>query len=115
MGPFSPPSIKPWLRKAEHAENDVGGFRIGSDCRAGNAASRCQITGNIHSEIGYRFLCDDYRDKNFLYQLSLHGTQQCEQPGITTKTLLNCVIALSNASIGARGDGFADQGDHQFV
>ncbi len=27
------------------------------------------------SEVGYRYLYDDFRDTNFLYQLSLHGAQ----------------------------------------
>jgi hypothetical protein len=35
----------------------------------------CQITRNIFSEIGYRYLYDDFRETNFLYQLSLHGAQ----------------------------------------
>ena len=35
----------------------------------------CHITRNIFSEVGYRYLYDDFRDTNFLYQLSLHGAQ----------------------------------------
>jgi hypothetical protein len=29
----------------------------------------------IFSEVGYRYYYDDFRDGNFLYQLSLHGAQ----------------------------------------
>lgn len=49
------------------SETDVGGFTVGSDiaCQA-QAALGCQITRNIHSEVGYRFLYDDYHDTNFL-------------------------------------------------
>jgi hypothetical protein len=58
------------------AESDVGGFGIGSDIAVqAYAALGCQITRNIFSEIGYRYLYDDFRDTNFLYQLSLHGAQ----------------------------------------
>jgi hypothetical protein len=57
-------------------ESDVGGFGIGSDiaCQA-QAALGCQITRNIHSEVGYRFLFDDYHDTNFLYRVIMHGAQ----------------------------------------
>jgi len=58
------------------AESDVGGFGIGSDIAVqAYAALGCQITRNIFSEVGYRYLYDDFRDGNFLYQLSLHGAQ----------------------------------------
>jgi hypothetical protein len=58
------------------AESDVGGFGIGSDIAVqAYAALGCQLTRNIFSEIGYRYLYDDFRDTNFLYQLSLHGAQ----------------------------------------
>jgi len=58
------------------AESDVGGFGIGSDVAVQEyAALGCQITRNIFSEIGYRYLYDDFRDTNFLYQISLHGAQ----------------------------------------
>jgi hypothetical protein len=58
------------------AESDVGGFGIGSDIAFQEyAALGCQITRNIFSEVGYRYLYDDFRDTNFLYQLSLHGAQ----------------------------------------
>jgi hypothetical protein len=58
------------------AESDVGGFGIGSDIAVqAYAALGCQLTRNIFSEVGYRYLYDDFRDTNFLYQLSLHGAQ----------------------------------------
>jgi hypothetical protein len=58
------------------AESDVGGFGIGSDIAVqAYAALGCQITRNIFSEVGYRYLYDDFRDTNFLYQISLHGAQ----------------------------------------
>jgi hypothetical protein len=58
------------------AESDVGGFGIGSDVAVQEyAAIGCQITRNIFTEVGYRYLYDDFRDTNFLYQLSLHGAQ----------------------------------------
>jgi hypothetical protein len=58
------------------AESDVGGFGIGSDIAVqAYAALGCQITRNIFTEVGYRYLYDDFRDTNFLYQLSLHGAQ----------------------------------------
>jgi hypothetical protein len=66
------------LTKAFHltAESDVGGFGIGSDVAVQEyAALGCQITRNIYSEVGYRFLYDDFRDTNFLYQMALHGAQ----------------------------------------
>jgi hypothetical protein len=58
------------------AESDVGGFGIGSDVAVqAYAALGCQITRNIFSEAGYRYLYDDFRDNNFLYQLSTQGAQ----------------------------------------
>jgi hypothetical protein len=58
------------------AESDVGGFGIGSDIAVqAYAALGCQITRNIFSEVGYGYHNDDFRDTNFLYQLSLHGAQ----------------------------------------
>ena len=61
------------------AESDVGGFGIGSDIAVqAYAALGCQITRNISSEVGYRYLYDDFRDESandFLYQLALHGAQ----------------------------------------
>jgi hypothetical protein len=61
------------------AETDVGGFGIGSDIAVeAYAALGCNITRNIYSEVGYRYLYDDFRDEganDFLYQFSLHGAQ----------------------------------------
>jgi hypothetical protein len=61
------------------AETDVGGFGIGSDIAVeAYAALGCQVTRNIYSEVGYRYLYDDFRDEGangFLYQMSLHGAQ----------------------------------------
>src|SRR5580704_14534694 len=61
------------------AETDVGGFGIGSDIAVeAYAALGCQLTRNIYSEVGYRYLYDDFRDEgasDFLYQMSLHGAQ----------------------------------------
>ena len=61
------------------AETDVGGFGIGSDIAVqAYAALGCHITRNIYSEVGYRYLYDDFRDEganDFLYQMSLHGAQ----------------------------------------
>jgi hypothetical protein len=57
-------------------ETDVGGFTVGSDIAwQAQAALGCQITRNIHSEIGYRFLYDDYHATNFLYRVIMHGAQ----------------------------------------
>jgi hypothetical protein len=58
------------------AQTDVGGFGIGSDIAVeAYAALGYQFTSNIFSEVGYRYYYDDFRDGNFLYQLSLHGAQ----------------------------------------
>jgi hypothetical protein len=60
------------------AETDVGGFGIGSDIAVqAYAALGCNITRNIFSEVGYRYLYDDFRDESvgFLYMISTHGAQ----------------------------------------
>jgi hypothetical protein len=60
------------------AEADVGGFGIGSDIAVGAyAALGCQVTRNIFSEIGYRYLYQDFRDESvgYLYQITLQGPQ----------------------------------------
>ena len=61
------------------AETDIGGFGIGSDIAVqAYAALGCQITRYVYSEIGYRYLYEDFRDESandFLYQVSLHGAQ----------------------------------------
>src|ERR1700731_3348945 len=60
----------------DQVPRDVGGSGIGSDIAVQEyGALGCQITRNIFSEVGYRLLYDDFRDTNFLYQLSLHGAQ----------------------------------------
>jgi outer membrane autotransporter protein len=61
------------------AESDVGGFGIGSDIAVqAYGALGCQITRHIYSEVGYRYLYDEFRDESagdFLYKMSLHGAQ----------------------------------------
>jgi hypothetical protein len=60
------------------AEVDVGGFGIGSDIAAeAYAALGCEITRSIFSEVGFRYLYDDFRDESagFLYQRSTYGAQ----------------------------------------
>jgi outer membrane autotransporter protein len=61
------------------AETDLGGFGISSDIAVqAYAALGCQLTRSIFSEVGYRYLYDDFHDEganDFLYQLSLHGAQ----------------------------------------
>lgn len=61
------------------AWTDVGGFGIGSDIAVeAYAALGCDLTRNIYSEVGYRYLYDDFRDEganDFLYQTSVHGAQ----------------------------------------
>jgi hypothetical protein len=64
------------------AQSDVGGFGIGSDIAVQEyAAIGCQLTRCIHTEVGYKFLYDEFHDEgsaNFLYKMSLYG------PTITT-------------------------------
>jgi hypothetical protein len=61
------------------AQTDVGGFGIGSDIAVeAYAALGCDLTRNIYSEVGYRYIYDDFRDEganDFLYQMSMHGAQ----------------------------------------
>jgi hypothetical protein len=58
------------------AEGDVGGFGIGSEvtCQA-YAAIGCQITRNLFTEVGYRFLYTDYDTTSLIYQVAMHGAQ----------------------------------------
>jgi hypothetical protein len=59
-------------------ETDVGGFGIGSDIAfQAYGGLGCQLTHNIFSEVGYRYLYDDFRDESvgYLYQLSTRGVQ----------------------------------------
>ena len=61
------------------AETDVGGFGVGSDIAVqAYGALGCQLTRHIHSEVGYRYFYDEFRDESagdFLYKMSLHGVQ----------------------------------------
>jgi hypothetical protein len=60
------------------ALTDIGGFGIGSDIAVeAYAALGRQITRNIFSEVGFRYLYDDFLDESvgFLYQLSTYGAQ----------------------------------------
>jgi hypothetical protein len=60
------------------SEADVGGFGIGSDIAVGAyGALGCQITRNLFSEVGFRYLYEDFRDESvgYLYQISFYGPQ----------------------------------------
>jgi hypothetical protein len=55
---------------------DVGGFGVGSDITAEvSGAFGCQITRNIFSEVGYRYLYTDYDSNGLLYRVSTHGPE----------------------------------------
>jgi hypothetical protein len=55
---------------------DVGGFGVGSDITTEvSGAFGCQITRNIFSEIGYRYLYTDYDSNGLLYRVSTHGPE----------------------------------------
>jgi hypothetical protein len=55
---------------------DVGGFGVGSDITTEvSGAFGCQITRNIFSEIGYRYLYTDYDSDGLLYRVSTHGPE----------------------------------------
>ena len=57
---------------------DVGGFGVASDVTVqASGALGCQLTRSIYSEIGYRYLYDDYKDNGngFLYKVSTQGAQ----------------------------------------
>ena len=56
---------------------DVGGFSVGSDVTVqASAAIGCQISRNIYSELGYRYLYVDYEgDNGFIYNVSTQGIQ----------------------------------------
>ena len=58
------------------AKGDVGGFGIGSEvtCQAYGGIG-CQITRNLFSEVGYRFLYTDYDTTSLIYQVVMHGAQ----------------------------------------
>jgi hypothetical protein len=60
------------------ALTDIGGFGIGSDIAVeAYAALGRQITRNIFSEVGFRYLYDDFLNESvgFLYRLSTYGAQ----------------------------------------
>jgi hypothetical protein len=55
---------------------DVGGFGVGSDITTEvSGAFGCQVTRNIFSEIGYRYLYTDYNSDGLLYRVSTHGPE----------------------------------------
>jgi hypothetical protein len=57
-------------------EADIGGFGVGSEITWQTyAALGCQITRNIYSEVGYRYLYLDYDTTSFIFQGSLRGAQ----------------------------------------
>jgi hypothetical protein len=57
-------------------EVDIGGFGVGSEITWQTyCALGCQITHNIYSEVGYRYLYLDYDTTNFIFQGSLRGAQ----------------------------------------
>ena len=55
---------------------DVGGFGIGSDVTTQvSAALGCQVTRNLYSEVGFRYLYDDYNSGGLLYRVSMYGPE----------------------------------------
>jgi hypothetical protein len=57
-------------------EADIGGFGVGSEITWDiYGALGCQITRNIYSEVGYRYLYLDYDTTSFIFQGSLRGAQ----------------------------------------
>ena len=57
---------------------DVGGFGVGSDITTqGSAALGCQITRNIYSELGFRYLYTNYEDDSnrFVWKTTTWGPQ----------------------------------------
>jgi outer membrane autotransporter protein len=57
-------------------EADVGGFGVGSEITwQVYSALGCQITRNIYSEVGYRYLYLDYDTTSFIFQGSYRGAQ----------------------------------------
>jgi hypothetical protein len=58
------------------ARADVGGFDVGSKVTVqAYGGLGCHITRSIYSEIGFRYLYDDYDSGGFLYQVSTYGPQ----------------------------------------
>jgi hypothetical protein len=55
---------------------DVGGFGAGSDVSVqAYGALGCQVTRRIYSEVGFRYLYEDYDSGGFLYKVSTYGPQ----------------------------------------
>ena len=55
---------------------DVGGFDVGSIVTVqAYGALGCQVTKSIYSELGFRYLYDDYDSGGYLYKVSTYGPQ----------------------------------------
>src|SRR5438105_4640097 len=55
---------------------DVGGFDVGSIVTVqAYGALGCQVTRSIYSELGFRYLYDDYDSGGYLYRVSTYGPQ----------------------------------------
>jgi hypothetical protein len=55
---------------------DVGGFDVGSIVTVqAYGALGCQVTRSIYSELGFRYLYDDYDSGGYLYKVSTYGPQ----------------------------------------
>ena len=55
---------------------DVGGFDVGSIVAVQSyAALGCQLTRNLYSELGFRYLYDDYDNGGYSYKVSTYGPQ----------------------------------------
>lgn len=55
---------------------DVGGFDVGSIITVqAYGALGCQVTRSIYSEVGFRYLYDDYDSGGYLYKVSTYGPQ----------------------------------------
>jgi opacity protein-like surface antigen len=58
------------------AKADIGGFGVGSDLTwQASGALGCQVTRNLHTEIGYRYLYTDYDHDGFVYEVSQSGVE----------------------------------------
>jgi hypothetical protein len=58
------------------ARADVGGFDVGSKVTVqAYGGLGCHITRSIYSELGFRYLYDDYDSGGFLYKVSTYGPQ----------------------------------------
>jgi len=55
---------------------DVGGFDLNSTVTVqAYAALGCQVTRSIYSELGCRYLYDDYDNGDYSYKVSTYGPQ----------------------------------------